>query len=136
MTSGTWDKIRLETTPSGAKVTDEFGVHLATTPGYITIKRRKAAPKLTFSKEGYEDVNVQLSRKLNKKSSLNLLYTALGLLWVAESVSENQKEVPVSGGFLIGGVYAASGYVIDLLTGAIWDHDKSIRLTMVKTETD
>jgi hypothetical protein len=94
LTSGMWDKIRLETTPSGAKVTDESGVLLTTTPGYITIKRKKT-PKLTFSKEGYEDVNVQLTRKTNKKSVLNLVWIALG---VAAEAAATQPDPPSSSG--------------------------------------
>jgi hypothetical protein len=128
LASGTWDRIRLGTTPSGAKVTDESGAHLTTTPGYITIKRRET-PKLTFSKEGYEDVNVQLTRKINKKSHISLLYTALGVYVSRDGGSgSGENYIPL---FLIHG---ACSYVIDLLTGAIWDHDESIDLKMIKTE--
>ena len=123
LTSGMWDRVKLETTPSGAKVTDESGVLLTTTPGYITIKRRQT-PKLTISKEGYEDVTVQLIRKINKKAYLILLNLGLAAI------------VPADGGpqqFLVVPAYS---YAIDFLTGAIWDHDESIHLEMVKSENE
>jgi hypothetical protein len=131
--SWTWDRIRLETTPSGAKVTDESGAHLTTTPGYITIKRKKT-PKLTFSKEGYEDVDVQLTRKINKKSHLNVLPLTFGVL--AESAATQPVDPELRGHSMlpIFVFYSVGFYAIDLVTGAIWDHDESIELKMIKTE--
>ena len=125
LTSGMWDRVKLETTPSGAKVTDESGVLLTTTPGYITIKRRET-PKLTFSKDGFEDVNLQLSRKLNEKLNINLLWLALGTIFASNGVA--MEDV-----FGIVFFYGGGGLLIDRLTGAIWDHDKSIHLEMVKS---
>ena len=127
LTSGMWDRVKLETTPSGAKVTDESGVLLTTTPGYITIKRRET-PKLTFSKDGFEDVNLQLSRKLNEKLNINLLWLALGTIFASNGVAMEHV-------FGIVFFYGGGGLLIDRLTGAIWDHDKSIHLEMAKTES-
>jgi hypothetical protein len=128
LTSGMWDRVKLETTPSGAKVTDESGVLLTTTPGYITIKRRET-PKLTFSKDGFEDVNLQLSRKLNKKLSINLFW------WLALGPVFADGGLAMDDVFGIVFVYGTGGLLIDRLTGAIWDHDKSIHLEMAKTES-
>ena len=123
LTSGMWDRVKLETTPSGAKVTDESGVLLTTTPGYITIKRRDT-PKLTFKKEGYEDVTVQLIRKANMKTLWSLLPLGLVAIVPADGGPEQFLALPVS------------SFVIDYATGANWDHDESIHLEMVKSENE
>ena len=120
LTSGMWDRVKLETTPSGAKVTDESGVLLTTTPGYITIKRRET-PKLTFKKEGYEDVTVQLIRKANMKTLWSLLPLGLVAIVPADGGPEQFLALPVA------------SFVIDYATGANWDHDESIHLEMVKS---
>ena len=123
LTSGMWDRVKLETTPSGAKVTDESGVLLTTTPGYITIKRRDT-PKLTFKKEGYEDVTVQLIRKANMKTLWSLLPLGLVAIVPADGGPEQFLALPVS------------SFVIDYATGANCDHDESIHLEMVKSENE
>ena len=123
LTSGMSDRVIVETTPSGAKVTDESGLHLTTTPGYITIRKRET-PKLTFSKDGFEDVTLQLSRKLNKNLRIYILWLAYG------SILAGGMEKEFGGALIL----STGGPLIDWLTGAIWDHDKRIHLKMVKSE--
>lgn len=61
---GTRQDISVNSTPSGAKVFVK-GIHMATTPSIIELKRKDLDIVLRFEKDGYEPVEVALHRTMD-----------------------------------------------------------------------
>lgn len=60
---GSKQEISVDSEPSGAKVTAKLrGFNLGTTPALITLKRKESPMILRFEKEGYEPVEVTMTR--------------------------------------------------------------------------
>lgn len=86
---GTFQKINVNTEPAGATVTASNG-ETCTTPGILTLKRSERNYTLNIKKEGYKDISITLSRKIDS------------WFW---------------GNVLIGGII---GIVVDMSTGAAY----------------
>jgi len=73
---GTRQNIAVSSVPSGARVIVK-GVHMATTPAVIELKRNESNIILRFEKEGYEPVEVALNRSVDGWIAGNIIFGGL-----------------------------------------------------------
>ena len=73
---GTGQDISVNSVPSGAKVMVK-GVHMATTPAVIELKRKESNIILRFEKEGYEPVEIALNRSVDGWIAGNIILGGL-----------------------------------------------------------
>lgn len=73
---GTRQNISVSSVPTGAKVIVK-GVHMATTPAVIALKRNESNIILRFEKEGYEPVEVALNRSVDGWIAGNIIFGGL-----------------------------------------------------------
>ena len=73
---GTRQEISVNSMPSGAKVIVK-GVHMATTPAVIELKRKESNIILRFEKEGYEPVDIALRRSVDGWIAGNIIFGGL-----------------------------------------------------------
>ena len=73
---GTRQEISVNSMPSGAKVIVR-GVHMATTPAVIELKRNQSNIVLRFEKEGYEPVEIALRRSVDGWIAGNIIFGGL-----------------------------------------------------------
>lgn len=70
---GDTQDISVNSQPSGAKVIVR-GVHMATTPAVIELKRKESNIVLRFEKEGYEPVEIALKRGTDSWIAGNIIF--------------------------------------------------------------
>ena len=73
---GSRQDISVNSVPSGAKVMVK-GVHMATTPAVIELKRKESNIILRFEKEGYEPVEIALNRSVDGWIAGNIVFGGL-----------------------------------------------------------
>lgn len=73
---GTRQSISVSSVPSGAKVIVK-GVHMATTPAVIELKRSETNIILRFEKDGYEPVEIALNRSVDGWIAGNIIFGGL-----------------------------------------------------------
>jgi len=73
---GTRQSVSVNSVPSGAKVMVK-GVHMATTPAVIELKRKESNLILRFEKEGYEPVEIALNRSVDGWIAGNIIFGGL-----------------------------------------------------------
>ena len=78
---GSRQDIRVISVPSGAVVRENFKNQATTTPGVLTLDRKKTSYVLTFEKEGYKPVEVSLRRTTDGWLWGNILLGLYGILF-------------------------------------------------------
>jgi len=73
---GTRQSVSVNSVPTGAKVIVK-GVHMATTPAVIELKRKESNIVLRFEKEGYEPVKIGLNRSVDGWIAGNIIFGGL-----------------------------------------------------------
>lgn len=73
---GTKQEIAVSSIPTGAEVSVR-GVHMATTPSVIKLKRKNSNIAIRFEKEGYEPVEIALRRSTDGWIVGNILFGGL-----------------------------------------------------------
>ena len=78
---GSRQDIRVISIPSGAIVRENFKNQATTTPGVLTVDRKKTSYVLTFEKEGYKPVEVSLKRTIDGWLWGNILLGLYGIVF-------------------------------------------------------
>jgi len=126
MTHGPDEVISVESNPSGASATIRCAGNVSasgTTPARLTIPRKADGCNINIEKSGMKTQNVQIERGFTAAYWLNF-GPSLGLpIAVLGSALGGSGSVT---GYLIVGLAGAAGFIVDRVTGAMYDHDPHV----------
>ncbi len=126
MTHGSNEVITVESNPSGANATIRCAGNISasgTTPARLTIPRKADGCNINIEKSGMKTRNVEIERGFNAPYWMNFA-PSLGL-----PIGVFASEFGGGGsaaGWLIVGLAGAAGFIIDHVTGAMYDHDPHV----------
>jgi hypothetical protein len=127
ITHGRDEVISVESSPSGANATIRCAGNISTsgtTPARLTIPRKADGCNVNIEQSGMKTRNVQLERGFTGAYWLNFIPT-LGLPIYALGEGIGNRD-PNASGWLIIGLAGAAGFIVDRVTGAIYDHDPHV----------
>ena len=107
--------LELRTTPDSVAVRDSSGRLLAAAAGSRLRLRPATTQTLELAREGWEPARVSVGRDLRLTFALNLILPATAAL-VGLTMERPKREVAAMG------LAASAGILVDLLTGAAWEH--------------
>jgi hypothetical protein len=128
ITHGRDEVISVESNPSGATATIRCAGNISasgTTPARLTIPRKADGCNVNVEKSGMKTRNVELERGLAPAYWLNFAPTS-GLPIYILSKGIIYSSDSGSPGWLIVGVIGAAGFIVDRVTGAMYDHDPHV----------
>ena len=120
--------ISVESNPSGANATIRCAGNVSasgTTPARLTIPRKADGCNVNIEMSGMKTQNVQLERGFSASYWMNFVPT-LGLPAYVISKGIIYSSDSGSPGWLIVGLAGVAGFVVDRVTGAIYDHDPHV----------
>lgn len=121
---GSNEVIAVESSPSGANATIRCAGNISvsgTTPARLTIPRKADGCNVNIEKNGMKTQNVQIERGFTGAYWLNF-GPSLGF-----PISVFASDLgDYSTGWLIVGLAGAAGFVVDRVTGAMYDHDPHV----------
>jgi len=126
MTHGRDEVISVESNPSGANATIRCAGNISasgTTPARLTIPRKADGCNVNIEKSGMKTRNVELERGFNAPFWMNF-GPSLGLPIGVFATSFGGGSSAT--GWLVVGLAGAAGFVIDHVTGAMYDHDPHV----------
>src|SRR5258708_5637421 len=124
---GSNEVIAVESSPSGANATIRCAGNIsvsATTPARLTIPRKADGCNVNIEQSGMKTQNVVIERGFTGAYWLNFVPT-LGLPIYALGEGIGNRDSNASGYLLIG-LAGAAGFVVDRVTGALYDHDPHV----------
>jgi hypothetical protein len=127
ITRGPNEVVSVESTPSGASATIRCAGNISvsgTTPARLTIPRKADGCNVNIEKSGMKTQNVQLERGFTAAYWMNFAPT-LGLPIYVFSVGLSGSDSTATA-WLIVGLAGAAGFVVDRVTGAMYDHDPHV----------
>ncbi len=128
ITHGRSEVIGVESNPSGANATIRCAGNVSvsgTTPARLTIPRKADGCNVNIEQIGMKTQNVQLERGFTGTYWLNFVPTlGFPIYVISEGIIFSSGSAPV--GWLIIGLAGAAGFVVDRVTGAIYDHDPHV----------
>ena len=124
---GSHEVISVESSPAGASATIRCAGNISvsgTTPARLTIPRKADGCNVNIEKSGMKTRNVEIERGFTAAYWLNFVPT-LGLpiyvlsqgIWASGSGAT---------GWVIVGFAGAAGFIVDRVTGAMYDHDPHV----------
>jgi hypothetical protein len=126
MTHGSNEVVSVESSPSGANATIRCAGNISasgTTPAHLTIPRKADGCNVNIEKSGMKTRNVEIERGFNAPFWMNFA-PSLGLP-IGTFVS-SLGGGGAAAGWLIVGFAGAAGFIIDRVTGAMYDHDPHV----------
>jgi len=124
---GSHEVISVESNPSGANATIRCAGNISatgTTPVRLTIPRKADACNVNVEMSGMKTQNVQLERGFTGAYWMNFTPTlGLPIALLSEGLSISGS---TANGWLIIGLAGAAGFVIDRVSGAMYDHDPHV----------
>jgi hypothetical protein len=128
ITHGPNEVVSVESSPSGASATIRCAGNVSvsgTTPARLTIPRKADGCNVNIEMSGMKTQNVQLERGFTGTYWLNFVPTlGFPIYVISEGIFWSSGSAPV--GWLILGVAGAAGFVVDRVTGAMYDHDPHV----------
>jgi len=120
--------VSVESSPSGATATIRCAGNISTsgtTPARLTIPRKADGCNVNIEQSGMKTQNVPLERGFTGAYWMNFLPTlGLPIYVLSEGIIFSTGSAPA--GWLIIGLAGAAGFVVDRVTGAIYDHDPHV----------
>jgi hypothetical protein len=127
ITHGRDEVISVESNPSGATATIRCAGNISasgTTPARLTIPRKADACNVNIEKSGMKTQNVTLERGFTAGYWMNFAPTlGLPIYVLSEGIWASSS---TGAGWLIVGLAGAAGFVVDRVTGAMYDHDPHV----------
>jgi hypothetical protein len=124
---GSNEVVSVESTPSGANATIRCAGKISvsgTTPARLTIPRKADGCNVNIEMSGMKTQNVQLERGFTGTYWMNFAPT-LGLPIYVFAVGLSGSD-STAVGWLIAGVAGAAGFIVDRVSGAMYDHDPHV----------
>jgi hypothetical protein len=125
---GSNEVIRVESSPSGANATIRCAGNISTsgtTPARLTIPRKADGCNVNVELNGMKTQNVQLERGFTGTYWLNFVPTlGLPIYVISQGIFWSTGSAPA--GWLVIGLAGAAGFVVDRVTGAMYDHDPHV----------
>jgi len=125
---GSNEVIAVESSPSGANATIRCAGNISvsgTTPARLTIPRKADGCNVNIEQSGMKTQNVQLERGFTGTYWMNFVPTlGLPIYVISQGIIFSSGSAPA--GWLIIGLAGAAGFVVDRVTGAIYDHDPHV----------
>jgi hypothetical protein len=124
---GSNEVVSVESSPSGASATIRCAGNISvsgTTPARLTIPRKADGCNVNIEKSGMKTQNVQIERGFTGAYWMNFAPT-LGLPIYVLAVGLRGSDSTATG-WLIVGLAGAAGFVVDRVTGAMYDHDPHV----------
>jgi hypothetical protein len=127
MTHGRDEVISVESNPSGANATIRCAGNISargTTPARLTIPRKADGCNVNIEKSGMKTRNVELERGFTATYWLNFGPTVGFPIAVLGSAFGDRGGNYTA--WLAVGLFGAAGFVVDRVTGAMYDHDPHV----------
>ena len=124
---GSNEVVRVESSPAGANATIRCAGNISvsgTTPARLTIPRKADGCNVNIEMSGMKTQNVQLERGFTGAYWMNFAPT-LGLPIYVFAVGLSGSDSAATG-WLIVGLFGAAGFIVDRVTGALYDHDPHV----------
>jgi hypothetical protein len=130
---GTHEVISVDSNPSGAEAMIKCNNKISasgTTPAKLTIPRKAEGCRVTIAQNGMKTESVEIERGFTSSFWLNFLPAAgLGVGTVAAFPGNGSDDV--IGGLFIAGFAGGIGFLVDRLSGAMYDHNpNAIKVTL------
>jgi hypothetical protein len=124
---GSHEIINVESSPSGATATIRCAGNISvsgTTPARLTIPRKADACNVNIEKSGMKTQNVPIERGFTAAYWMNFAPTlGLPIYLFGEGLGGSDS---TANGWLVVGLAGAAGFVVDRVTGAMYDHDPHV----------
>jgi hypothetical protein len=124
MTRGRDEVISVESTPSGANATISCAGNISassTTPAHFTIPRKADGCHIDIAKSGMKMKEIQLERGINGSYWLNFIPTVgFPIGGIVSTLGDRNNNSP---GWYALGLAGAAGFIVDHVTGAMYDHN-------------
>jgi hypothetical protein len=133
MSHGTTEVISVDSNPSGADATilcDSKISASGTTPARLTIPRKADRCRITVTQSGMKTQSIAIDRGFTSSFWLNFV-PASGLAFAPVVAFSDTGSDDVAGALLVAGIAGGVGFVVDRLSGAMYDHNpKVIKVTL------
>jgi hypothetical protein len=124
---GSHEIISVESSPSGASATIRCAGNISvsgTTPARLTIPRKADGCNVNIEKSGMKTQNVQIERGFTAAYWMNFAPTlGLPIYLLGEGLGGSDS---TANAWLIVGLAGAAGFIVDRVTGALYDHDPHV----------
>lgn len=128
ITHGSHEVVTVESSPSGASATIRCAGNISvsgTTPARLTIPRKADGCNVNIEMSGMKTQNVTLERGFTGLYWMNFAPT-LGLPIYVLSEGPFGGSDSTATGWLIVGLAGAAGFIVDRVSGAMYDHDPHV----------
>jgi hypothetical protein len=128
ITNGTHEVISVESNPSGADATIKCNNKISvtgTTPAHLTIPRKAEGCRITVAQSGMKTESRDIERGFASAFWLNFI-PASGLAFAPVVAFSDTGSDNVAGALLIAGVVGGVGFIVDRLSGAMYDHNPHV----------
>jgi hypothetical protein len=125
---GTNEVIAVDSNPSGADATIKCNNKISasgTTPARLTIPRKADGCHVTVAQSGMKTQSVELERGFAKSFWLNFVPASGIAAGTVAAFSANGSDDFI-GGLFIAGFAGGIGFIVDRLSGAMYDHNPNV----------
>jgi uncharacterized protein YceK len=127
ITRGRDEVISVESSPSGANATIRCAGNVSasgTTPARLTIPRKADGCNVNVEKSGMKTRNIEIERGFNASYWMNFIPTVgFPISAFSDAFGNNSSN---SAGWLAVGLAGAAGFIVDRVTGAMYDHNPHV----------
>jgi|SRR3954452_3122304 len=127
ITRGRNEVIVVESSPSGANASISCAGNISaqsSTPARLTIPRKADGCHVTIEKSGMKPQQIQLERGINGSYWLNFIPTVgFPIGGLISGLGDSNNNAP---GWFALGLTGAAGFIVDHVTGAMYDHNPSV----------
>jgi hypothetical protein len=128
MSHGTTEVISVDSNPSGADATilcDNKISASGTTPARLTIPRKADGCRITVGQSGMKTQTIAIDRGFASSFWLNFV-PASGLAFAPVVAFSDTGSDDLAGALLVAGIAGGVGFVVDRLSGAMYDHNPNV----------
>jgi hypothetical protein len=121
--------ISVDSNPSGATATINCGGGVSvsgSTPVRLTIPRKADGCRVDVEKNGMKTQKIQLDRGFNSAYWMNFIPASGVTLAIIAAFSDNNGSMTTANALYYIGLAGAAGFIVDRITGAMYDHDPSV----------
>jgi hypothetical protein len=128
ITNGTHEVIAVDSNPSGANATIMCNNKVSasgTTPAKLTIPRKADGCRITVAQSGMNTESMEIERGFTSSFWLNFV-PASGIAAGTIAAFSGTGSDDFIGALFIAGIVGGVGFVIDRLSGAMYDHNPNV----------
>jgi hypothetical protein len=128
MSHGTKEVISVDSNPSGADATilcDNKISASGTTPARLTIPRKADGCRITVAQSGMKTQSIAINRGFASSFWLNFV-PASALAFAPVAAFSDTGSNDLAGALLLAGIAGGAGFVVDRVSGAMYDHNPNV----------